>query len=168
MSQRTGERTTTLVPSGPPQITRLTLPTCRAHYPDGPGRVRASVASPSARPSPKLRRVGVRDFTCEACSSFTHVTACRIAQSPEATFVTRLRPGGLPLQTGSPALLVELKAAGMKHNVLGVPRLCQLFAPPRSRSGSKRQACPKMRSLPTGSQLSDYFLSTKSAGEPSE
>src|SRR5215204_5256813 len=67
---------------------------------------------------------------------------------------------------GSPALLVELKAAGMKHNVLGVPRLCQFFAPPRSRSGSKRQACPKMRSLPTGSQLSDCFLSTKSAGEP--
>src|SRR3954465_16002946 len=99
MSQRTGERTTTLVPSGPPQITRLTLPTCRAHYPDGPGRVRASVASPSARPSPKLRRVGVRDFTCEACSGFTHVTACRIAQSPEATFVPRLRPGGLPLRT---------------------------------------------------------------------
>src|SRR4051812_13169146 len=28
-------------------------------------RVRASVASPSARPSPKLRRVGVRDFTFE-------------------------------------------------------------------------------------------------------
>src|SRR4051812_7251840 len=54
----------------------------------------------------------------------------------------------------------------MKHNVLGVPRLCQFFAPPRSRSGSKRQACPKMRSLPTGSQLSDCFLSTKSAGEP--
>ena len=35
----------------------------------------------------------------KACSGFTHVTACRIAQSPEATFVTRLRPGGLPLQT---------------------------------------------------------------------
>src|SRR3954447_16901071 len=44
-------------------------------------------------------RVGVRDFTCEACSGFTHVTACRIAQSPEATFVTRLRPGRLPLRT---------------------------------------------------------------------
>src|SRR4051795_11013212 len=62
-------------------------------------RVRVSVASPSARPSPKLRRVGVRDFTFEACSGFTHVTACRIAQSPEATFVTTLRPGGLPLRT---------------------------------------------------------------------
>src|SRR4051812_16374861 len=62
-------------------------------------QVRVSVASPSARPSPKLRRVGVRDFTFEAYSGFTHVTACRIAQSPEATFVTRLRPGRLPLRT---------------------------------------------------------------------
>src|SRR6185369_11335736 len=32
----------------------------------------------------------------KACSGFTHVTACRFARSPEATFVTRLRPGGLP------------------------------------------------------------------------
>src|SRR4051794_24764151 len=62
-------------------------------------QVRVSVASPSARPSPKFRRVGVRDFTCEACSGFTHVTACRIAQSPEATFVTRLQPSGLPRRT---------------------------------------------------------------------
>ena len=37
----------TLVPSGPLQITRITLPTCRAHYPGGPGRVHMSVASPS-------------------------------------------------------------------------------------------------------------------------
>src|SRR4051812_33493726 len=43
-------------------------------------RVHLSVASPSARPSPNLRRVGVRDFTFEACSGFTRVTACRIAQ----------------------------------------------------------------------------------------
>src|SRR6476659_948219 len=61
-------------------------------------RVRASVASPSALPSPHISRVGVRVFTFEACSGFTHVTACRIAQSPKATFVTRLRPGGLPLR----------------------------------------------------------------------
>ena len=37
----------TLVRSGPPRMTRPTFPTCRAQYPDGPGRVRASVASPS-------------------------------------------------------------------------------------------------------------------------
>src|SRR4051812_37497677 len=62
-------------------------------------RVRASVASPSARPSPLLRRVGIRDAPYKACSGFTHVTAYRIARSPKATFVTRLRPGGLPLRT---------------------------------------------------------------------
>src|SRR6478672_2754520 len=39
------------------------------------------------------------DAPYKACSGFTHVTACRIAQSPKATFVTRLRPGGLPLRT---------------------------------------------------------------------
>src|SRR5271156_5135223 len=37
----------TSVPHGPPPITRLALPTCRAQYPDGPERVRLSVASPS-------------------------------------------------------------------------------------------------------------------------
>src|SRR3954464_12134133 len=43
-------------------------------------------------PSPLFRRVGVHDSTFEACSGFTHVTACRIAQPPKAAFVTRLRP----------------------------------------------------------------------------
>jgi hypothetical protein len=40
--------------------------------------------------SPLFRRVGVHDFTFEACSGFTHVTANRIAQPPMAAFVTRL------------------------------------------------------------------------------
>src|SRR4051812_2280799 len=31
----------------------------------------------------------------------------------------------------------------------------RFFAPPRSRTGSRRQGCPKLRLLPTGSQLSD-------------
>ena len=50
------------------------------------------------RPSPKLRRVGVRIATFEACSSFTRVTARRIARPPKAAFVTRLRPSRLPDQ----------------------------------------------------------------------
>jgi hypothetical protein len=33
----------TLAHDGPPPITRLTLPTCRAHYPDGPERVRTRI-----------------------------------------------------------------------------------------------------------------------------
>src|SRR4029453_12101612 len=59
-------------------------------------RVRVSIASPLARPSPNGRRVGIRIVTFEACSSFTHVTARRIAQPPKAAFVTRLQPFRLP------------------------------------------------------------------------
>jgi hypothetical protein len=36
-----------------------------------------------ARPSPNLRRVGIHDFTFEACSGFTLVTARWIAQPPK-------------------------------------------------------------------------------------
>jgi hypothetical protein len=50
------------------------------------------------RPSPIQWRVGVHDFTFEACSGFTRVTARRIAQPPKAAFVTRLQPGQLPNQ----------------------------------------------------------------------
>src|ERR1700746_281764 len=41
----------------------------------------------------------VRNFTFEACSGFTRVTACRVARPPEVTSVTRLQPGLLPDQT---------------------------------------------------------------------
>src|SRR5215217_9706096 len=84
-------------------------------------QVRVSVASPSARPSPFLRRVGVRDFTCEACSGFTHVTACRIARSPKATFVTRLRPGGLPLRAAR-QLPVQPTTRWVEPSSTGKPR----------------------------------------------
>ena len=58
--------------------------------------MRVSIASPFMQPSPNGRRVGIRIVTFEACSSFTYVTAHRIAQSPKATFVTRLQPCRLP------------------------------------------------------------------------
>ena len=41
-----------------------------------------SVASRLVLPSPFPWRVGVHDFAFEACSSFTHVTACRVARPP--------------------------------------------------------------------------------------
>jgi hypothetical protein len=50
------------------------------------------------QPSQLGRLVGIRIVTFEACTGFTHVTARRIAQPPEATFVTRLRPAQLPGQ----------------------------------------------------------------------
>jgi hypothetical protein len=85
--------------SGVPPLAPTTFPACRAPYPGGPKPVPTSVASRPVRPSPLFRRVGVHDFTFEACSSFTRVTACRVAQPPEVALVTRLRPGPLPVQT---------------------------------------------------------------------
>ena len=57
-----------------------------------------SITSPFTRPSPHFGRVGIRIMDFEACSGFTRVTARWIARPPEAAFVTRLRPGRLPVQ----------------------------------------------------------------------
>ena len=43
-----------------------------------------SVSSLPARPPPNLSRVGIRNFTFEACSSFTRVTACSVAHQPKS------------------------------------------------------------------------------------
>src|SRR5215470_9732960 len=74
------------------------LPDVPCHYPGGSNEC-MSITSPSARPSPIAGRVGIRDFTFEACSGFTQVTARPVAQPPKAAFVTRLRSGQLPSQT---------------------------------------------------------------------
>ncbi len=80
--------------------------------------MRVSIASPLTRPSPNGRRVGIRIVTFEACSGFTLVTARRIAQPPEAAFVTRLQPFRLPgraarqLPDQSTTLWVESSSTG--------------------------------------------------------
>ncbi len=47
------------------------------------------VPSGDRRPSLNLSQVGYRIALFEACSAFTHVTACTLAKSPMATFFTR-------------------------------------------------------------------------------
>jgi hypothetical protein len=47
-------------------------------------------------PSPISGRVGVHITTFEACSSFTRVTACKVAHPPYVGFIARLRPGRFP------------------------------------------------------------------------
>jgi len=80
-------------------ITRVALPTCRAHYPGGPNRgTRRWLACSCCLPQ-TCRWVGVRIGSFEACSGCTRVTARRIAQPPKAAFVTRLRPGQSPGRT---------------------------------------------------------------------
>src|ERR1700731_2432387 len=77
-----------------------------------------SIASLLMQPSQNGRRVGIRIVTFEACSDFTRVTARRIAQSPKATFVTRLQPFRLPGRTArqlpdqSTTLWVESSSTG--------------------------------------------------------
>jgi hypothetical protein len=78
----------TFVRPGSPPITQITFLACHAQYPGGPNRC-LSVSSLFARPSPVNRRVGVHDFTFEACSSFTHVTACKIAGPPKGGRLSR-------------------------------------------------------------------------------
>ena len=52
-------------------------------------QVRLSISSLSVLPSPVNRRVGIHDFTFEACSSFTHVAACQIACPPYSGRLSR-------------------------------------------------------------------------------
>jgi hypothetical protein len=59
-------------------------------------RVPARASSLSMQPSPLPWRVGAHITTFEACSSFTRVTACKVAHPPYVGFIARLRPGQLP------------------------------------------------------------------------
>src|SRR5258708_31522611 len=53
-------------------------------------------SSRSTRPSPLIRRVGAHIVAFEACSSFTRVTAFKVARPPEVDFVARFQPNRLP------------------------------------------------------------------------
>ena len=70
------------------------------------------------KPRPCRFGIGIRIVTFEACSGFTHVTARRIAQPPNAAFVTRLQPCRLPGRTArqlpdqSTTLWVESSSTG--------------------------------------------------------
>ena len=75
-------------------------------------RVPARASSLSVQPSPLSWRVGVHITTFEACSSFTRVTACRVAHPPSVGFIARLRPGRFP---GSDAR----KLPSSTNNLLG-------------------------------------------------
>ncbi len=51
-------------------------------------RLRSLILDQRLRPSPNIRRVGSHIVLFEACSAFTHVPACMLAKSPEATLYT--------------------------------------------------------------------------------
>jgi hypothetical protein len=79
------------------------LPRFTDHLPDVPcplprriERVHMSIACPSVLPSPLCRRVGIRDFTFEACSDFTHVTARPVARPPARPLSRGFDPASYP------------------------------------------------------------------------
>lgn len=82
-------------------ITRLTLPTCHAHYPDRPERVRLSVASPLLSGLPRISG-GSASMTSlsRPAQASRALRPAGLLDRPIAAFVTRLRPAGLPRQTG--------------------------------------------------------------------
>jgi len=77
---------------GFPCCVRSPLQTCRHHYPGGTVKgIRLLPGSRRQRPSPYVRWVGSRIIRFEACSVFTRVTACLLAESPSDPLHRRLR-----------------------------------------------------------------------------
>ena len=89
----------TLAQDGSPPITRFTLPTCRAYYPDGPERVRLSVASPLHSGLPRISG-GSASMTSlsRPAQALLTLRPTGLLDRPTAAFVTRLRPAQLPRQ----------------------------------------------------------------------
>ena len=76
-----GRRSCELHPPGPPfSALRSPFADMPCPLPRRTEPVPVSVASRLVRPSPYLRRVGVRDFPFEACSGLLRVTACQLAR----------------------------------------------------------------------------------------
>ncbi len=104
-----------------------------------------TVSSRPVLPSPLFRRVGVHHFTFEACSGFTRVTARRIAQSPKATFVTRLQHARLPEHVAR-QLPDLLSIIWMEPSSTGISRLRGALNNAGSKEGTQcRQIDPKTR-----------------------
>jgi len=64
---------------------------CRRQYPGRSNGIYSLVRFHSLRPSPKPGRVGSCISLFEACSAFTHVTACTLAKSPSDSLHQRLQ-----------------------------------------------------------------------------
>ena len=126
---------------GLPKLRRPLFPACRAQYPGGPNRC-LSVSSRLVQPSPVNRRVGIHIFTFEACSSFTRVTACRIACPPKSGLLSRgFDPASCP--TGP---LSSFHVYRQLHGWIPPPQVISaVSAPVESRKG----AVPESYCMPT-------------------
>src|SRR5271155_4452832 len=69
---------------------------CRRQYPGRSDGINSLVRFHSLRPSPKPGRVGSCISLFEACSAFTHVTACMLAESPMRPSTPKASAASLP------------------------------------------------------------------------
>src|ERR1700693_1821985 len=73
-----------------------TLHACRRQYPGRSDGIYSLVRFHQLRPSPKPGRVGSCITLFEACSAFTHVTACMLAKSPMRPSTPKASAASLP------------------------------------------------------------------------
>jgi hypothetical protein len=73
-----------------------TLLACRRQYPGRFDGICSLVRFHQLRPSPKPGRVGSCISLFEACSAFTHVTACMLAESPMRPSTPKASAASLP------------------------------------------------------------------------
>jgi hypothetical protein len=73
-----------------------TLPTCRRQYPGRSDGICSFVRFHPLRPSPKSGRVGSCISLFGACSAFTLVTACKLAESPMRPSTPKASAASLP------------------------------------------------------------------------
>ena len=81
---------------GFPCCNRSLLPACRRHYPGRFDGTDSLVLFHQHRPSPKTRWGGSCINRFEACSAFTHVTACMLAKSPTRPSTPEAPTASLP------------------------------------------------------------------------
>jgi hypothetical protein len=126
-------------------------------------RVPARVSSLSVQPSPLPGRVGVHITTFEACSSFTRVTACRVAHPPYVGFIARLRPSQFP---GSDARKLPSSTNNLLGWVLPPLVICAVEAHPVSPSFGHH--CPvHQRCITNGSFVFTLREKFRLVAEPS-
>jgi hypothetical protein len=119
---------------GSPAITQLTFLTCCAHYPGGSNRCMCRcLPCPCCLPR-VIGRVGIRDFTFEACSSFTHVAACQIASPPKADICPEAPTQPVPRPSRSVAtMLIDITWVGPpptgELRLCGAPITSRRFSP---------------------------------------
>src|SRR5580692_4202823 len=105
-----------------------------AHTPAGPMETDSLVPFHRLRPSPNRRRVGPCITLFEACSAFTHVTACMLTESPMRPstpkasaaslppLLLRLLPGGTNQFPGGISLPLRISAFSRRTPIAALVR----------------------------------------------